>query len=56
VPCLSDYWCDEINLFAICANRRHLSPRIREFLKFIVTRLPEAVIATDLVLKKLRAR
>ena len=55
VPCLSDYWCDEINLFALCANRRHLSPRIRAFLKFIVARLPEAVTATDLVLKTLRA-
>jgi DNA-binding transcriptional LysR family regulator len=56
VPCLSDYWCDEINLFALCANRRHLSPRIRAFLKFIVARLPEAVTATDHVPKKLRAR
>jgi DNA-binding transcriptional LysR family regulator len=56
VPCLSDYWCDEINLFALCANRRHLSPRIRAFLKFIIARLPEAVTATDHVLKKLRSR
>jgi DNA-binding transcriptional LysR family regulator len=56
VPCLSDYWCDEINLFALCANRRHLSPRIREFLKFIVARLPEAVTATDHVPRKLRVR
>jgi len=47
VPCLSDYWCEEIDLFAICANRRHLSPRIRAFLKFIVARLPQAVTATD---------
>ncbi len=56
VPCLSDYWCDEINLFALCANRRHLSPRIRAFLKFIVARLPEAVTATDHDRKKVRAR
>jgi DNA-binding transcriptional LysR family regulator len=56
VACLSDYWCDEINLFALCANRRHLSPRIRAFLKFIVTRLPEAVTATSHAPKKLRAR
>lgn len=56
VPCLSDYWCDEINLFALCANRRHLSPRIRAFLKFIVARLPEAVTATGDVSKKLRTR
>jgi DNA-binding transcriptional LysR family regulator len=56
VPCLSDYWCDEINLFALCANRRHLSPRIRAFLKFVVARLPEAVTDTDHVRKKLRPR
>jgi DNA-binding transcriptional LysR family regulator len=56
VPCLSDYWCDEIHLFALCANRQHLSPRIRAFLKFIVARLPEAVAATDQVLKKLCPR
>jgi DNA-binding transcriptional LysR family regulator len=56
VPCLSDYWCDEIDLFALCANRQHLSPRIRAFLKFIASRLPEAVAATDQVLKKPRAR
>ena len=56
VPCLSDYWCDEINLFAPCANRQHLSPRIRAFLKFIIVRLPEAVTATDPALKKLHAR
>jgi DNA-binding transcriptional LysR family regulator len=52
IRCLSDYWCDEINLFALCANRRHLSPRIRAFLKFIVARLPEAVTATDPAPKK----
>jgi DNA-binding transcriptional LysR family regulator len=56
VPCLSDYWCDEIDLFALCANRQHLSPRIRAFLKFIAARLSEAVAATDQVLKKPRAR
>jgi DNA-binding transcriptional LysR family regulator len=56
VPCLSDYWCNEINLFALCANRRHLSPRICAFLKFVVARLPEAVTDTDHVRKKLRPR
>jgi DNA-binding transcriptional LysR family regulator len=56
VPCLSDYWCDEIDLFALCANRQHLSPRIRAFLKFIAARLPEAVAATDPVFKKPRVR
>jgi DNA-binding transcriptional LysR family regulator len=38
--CLSDYWCDEIELFAITANRKHLSPRIRVFLDFIAAKLP----------------
>jgi DNA-binding transcriptional LysR family regulator len=56
VPCLSDYWCDEINLFALCANRRHLSPRIRAFLKFVVARLPEAVSANHPVPNKFRSR
>ena len=54
VPCLSDYWCDEIDLFALCANRQHLSPRIRAFLKFIAARLSEAVAATEQILKKPR--
>ena len=35
VQCLSEFWCDEIDLFAICANRQHLSPRIRAFLNFV---------------------
>ena len=56
VPCLSDYWCNQIDLFALCANRQHLSPRIRAFLKFIASRLPETVASTDQVLKKPRAR
>ena len=56
VPCLTDYWCDEIDLFALCANRQHLSPRIRAFLKFIAARLSEAVAATDQILKKPRVR
>jgi DNA-binding transcriptional LysR family regulator len=32
VQCLSEFWCDEIDVFAICANRQHLSPRIAPFL------------------------
>jgi DNA-binding transcriptional LysR family regulator len=56
VPCLNDYWCDEIDLFALCANRLHLSPRIRAFLKFIAVRLPEAVAVTDQDQKKPGAR
>ena len=43
VQCLNDYWCDEIDLFAISANRKHLSPRIRVFLDFISARLPAMV-------------
>jgi DNA-binding transcriptional LysR family regulator len=43
VQCLGDYWCDEIDLFAISANRKHLSPRTRAFLDYISMRLPEIV-------------
>jgi len=43
VQCLSDYWCDEIDLFAISASRKHLSPRIRVFLDYISARLPAIV-------------
>jgi DNA-binding transcriptional LysR family regulator len=39
IQCLNDYWCDEIDLFAITANRKHLSPRIRVFQKFMSARL-----------------
>jgi DNA-binding transcriptional LysR family regulator len=35
VQCLTEFWYDEIDLFAICANRQHLSPRIRAFLDFV---------------------
>ncbi len=43
VECLRDFWCDEVDLFAICANRQHLSPRIRRFLDYISATLPEMV-------------
>ena len=39
VQCLSEFWCDEIDLFAICANRQHLSPRIRAFLNFVAEKI-----------------
>jgi DNA-binding transcriptional LysR family regulator len=39
VQCLSEFWCDEIDLFAICANRQHLSPRIRAFLDFVAEKI-----------------
>ena len=39
IQCLSEFWCDEIDLFAICANRQHLSPRIRAFLDFIAKKI-----------------
>jgi len=39
VQCLSEFWCDEIDLFAICANRQHLSPRIRAFLDFVAKKI-----------------
>jgi DNA-binding transcriptional LysR family regulator len=43
VECLQEFWCDEIELFAICANRQHLFPRIRVFLDLIAAKLPEMV-------------
>jgi DNA-binding transcriptional LysR family regulator len=43
VECLKDFWCDEVDLFAICVNRQHLPPRIRIFLDFISAKLPEMV-------------
>jgi DNA-binding transcriptional LysR family regulator len=43
VECLKDFWCDEIDLFAICASRQHLPPRIRIFLDYISATLPEMV-------------
>jgi DNA-binding transcriptional LysR family regulator len=39
VQCLSEFWCDEIDLFAICANRHHLSPRVRAFLDFVAKKI-----------------
>jgi DNA-binding transcriptional LysR family regulator len=39
VQCLSKFWCDEIDLFAISANRQHLSPRIRAFLDFVAKKI-----------------
>jgi DNA-binding transcriptional LysR family regulator len=43
IECLNDFWCDQIDLFAICASRQHLFPRIRVFLDFISSTLPEMV-------------
>ena len=43
IECLGNFWCDEIDLFAICANRQHLFPRIRIFLDYISSTLPEMV-------------
>lgn len=43
VECLQDFWCDQVDLFAISVNRQHLSPRIRMFLDFISATLPEMV-------------
>ena len=44
--CLEPFWCDQIDLFAICANRTHLPPRLRAFLDFIAAKLP-AMLRTD---------
>jgi DNA-binding transcriptional LysR family regulator len=46
VQCLDSFWCDQIDLFAICANRQHQPPRIRAFLEFIARTLP-AMIRTE---------
>jgi DNA-binding transcriptional LysR family regulator len=35
VECLAPYHCDEIELYAVFANRRHMSPRVRVFLDFV---------------------
>ena len=35
VECLTPYHCDEIELYAVFATRRHLSPRVRVFLDFV---------------------
>ena len=35
IECLAAYHCDHINLYAVFASRRHLSPRIRVFLDFM---------------------
>ena len=45
VQCLEPFWCDQIDLFAICSNRTHQPPRIRVFLDFIARKLP-AMTAT----------
>lgn len=43
VQCLEPFWCDQIDLFAICANRTHQPPRIRAFLEFIAMKLPAMI-------------
>jgi DNA-binding transcriptional LysR family regulator len=43
VRCLVPFWCDQIDLFAICANRTHQPPRIRAFLDFIAKTLPAMI-------------
>jgi DNA-binding transcriptional LysR family regulator len=43
IECLEDFWSDEIDLFAICANRQHLFPRVRIFLDYVSSMLPEMV-------------
>jgi DNA-binding transcriptional LysR family regulator len=43
VECLREFWCDEIDLFAVCASRQHLFPRVRVFRDFISAMLPDMV-------------
>jgi DNA-binding transcriptional LysR family regulator len=47
VQCLEPYWCDQIDLFAICANRTHQPPRIRAVLEFIAAKLPAMIQPED---------
>jgi DNA-binding transcriptional LysR family regulator len=47
VQCLEPFWCDQIDLFAICANRTHQPPRIRAFLDFIAKQLSAMVGTQD---------
>jgi DNA-binding transcriptional LysR family regulator len=47
VQCLESFWCDEIDLFAICANRTHQPYRVRAFLDFIAAKLPVMVRVED---------
>ena len=42
VQCLEEYWCDTIDLFAICAIRQNLPARIRVFLDFVALQLPRS--------------
>jgi DNA-binding transcriptional LysR family regulator len=39
VECLADYQCNDIELYAVYANRRHLSLRIRRLIDFLVGEL-----------------
>ena len=49
VQCLEEYWCDAIDLFAICASKQNLPPRIRVLLDFIAKHLPVMVKSEGLV-------
>ena len=44
IECLAPYHCDEIELYAVFANRRHLSPRVRVFLDFVQEALGGAAL------------
>lgn len=44
VACLTEFWCDEISLYACYASRRHLPPRIRTFLNFLRANLADKVL------------
>ena len=39
VECLSQFHCDAIELYAVFASKKHLSPRVRVFLDFVQERL-----------------
>jgi hypothetical protein len=39
VECLSEFHCDDIELYAVFASKKHLSPRVRVFLDFMQEQL-----------------
>jgi DNA-binding transcriptional LysR family regulator len=39
VECLSQFHCDDIELYAVFASKKHLSPRVRVFLDFVQEQL-----------------
>jgi DNA-binding transcriptional LysR family regulator len=45
VACLTDHWCDVIEIYACYASRQHLAPRIARFLDTLTTTLQQPAAA-----------